>query len=200
MPPQAKRHETREQELWAAILAAEVTPSDFRVYVTLLKIADFGTAEIPARFQPRSLVKLAEMCHISLAGTKRSVGHLQRHGWLERHRNISEKGIGGRGHPTQYKLLKGHDCDCQKQAQAEPVPGSKQAQAEPINRLTGDRVPAGQHQPPAERAVRGEVREGAPLIVNIGGRDYPAIICRGCGVRVPEEWAVDGCHNTCKAS
>lgn len=153
----AERQQTREQELWTAILAAEVTPSDFRVYVTLLKLADFGTAEIPVQFQPRSLVKLAERCHISLAGTKRSVGHLQRHGWLERHRNITASGVGGRGHPTLYKLLPGRDCDCPKQAQREPVSRKKQAQAEPINRLTTSSVSAGQPAFGAERAVRGEV-------------------------------------------
>lgn len=156
------RQQTREQKLWAAILGADLTPSDFRVYVTLLKLADFGTAEIPARFQPRSLAKLAERCHISLAGVKRSVGHLQRHGWLERHRNITASGIGGRGHPTTYRLLAGRDCDCPKGAQPEPVKRNKQAQADTVNRLTGARVPAVQGPVPAERAVRGEVGKGWP--------------------------------------
>ena len=151
------RQQTREQELWDAILGAEVTPSDFRVFVTLLRLADYGTAEIPDRFQPRSLVKLAERCHISLAGVKRSVGHLQRHGWLERHRNLTASGIGGRGHPTRYKLMIGRDCDCKKAAQPEPVPDEKQAQAEPINRLTAVPVSAGQESCGDERAVRGEI-------------------------------------------
>lgn len=152
--------QTREQELWAAIIGADITPSDFRLYVTLLKLADFRTADIPGKFQPRSLVKLAEKCHLSLAGTKRSVAHLQRHGWLERHRNITSNGIGGRGHPTAYKLLAGRDCDCTKPAQAEPVKRNKRAQAEPINRLTARVVPAVQEPVCAERAVRGEVGEG----------------------------------------
>lgn len=156
MPPPS-RQQTREEELWSAILAADITPSDFRVYVTLLKLADHGTAEIPVRFQPRSLIKFAERCHISLAGVKRSVGHLQRHGWLERHRNITESGIGGRGHPTLYRLKLGTDCDC-KPAQREPLPVPKQAQREPINRLTASRVSAGQVRDGDERAVRG--REG----------------------------------------
>ena len=90
------RQLTRWQELFDAITDAEITPSDFRVYMTLLKTADYGSAEIPVRFQPRSLIKLAERCHISLAGVKRSVGHLQRHGWLERH-IIS---LMDTGHPT----------------------------------------------------------------------------------------------------
>jgi hypothetical protein len=152
---------TREQELWDAILAADITPSDFRVYVTLLKIADFGTAAGPERFQPRSLVKLAQRCHISLAGVKRSVGHLQRHGWLERYRNITDAGIGGRGHPTQYKLLIGRDCDC-KQAHGEPVKQGKQAQADTGNRLTGARVSARRGGFPAEGDVRGGKGEGRP--------------------------------------
>ena len=151
------RQLTRWQELFDAITNAEITPSDFRVYMTLLKTADYGSADIPVRFQPRSLIKLAERCHISLAGVKRSVGHLQRHGWLERYRNITESGVGGRGHPTLYKLKLGKDCDC-KPAHGEPLTAEKQAQAEPINRLTGRRVSAGQVRDGDERAVRG--REG----------------------------------------
>lgn len=150
---------TREQELLAAIYEAEITPSDFRVFMTLLRAADFGTAEIPDRFQPRSLVKLAEKCHISLAGLKRSVSHLQQHGWLERHRNLTSSGVGGRGHPTRYVLLVGKDCDC-KPAQREPVSGKKAAQAEPINRLTTSRIGAVQQPFGDERAVRGEVGWG----------------------------------------
>ena len=89
------RPQTREQELWAAILDAEITPADFRLYVRLLKLANFGTAEIPYQFQPRSLVKLSQLAHLSLATTKRSVAHLEKHGWLERHRNVTASGVGG---------------------------------------------------------------------------------------------------------
>ena len=146
---------TRWQELFDAIIGAEVTPSDFRVFVTLLKTADYGPADIPLRFQPRSVVKLAGRCHISVAGVKRSLDHLERHGWIKRRRHFAERGIGGRGHPTTYELLRGQDCDCKKQAQREPVKRSKQAQPEPINRLTASGIAAGQDRRGDERAVTG---------------------------------------------
>ena len=170
--PSGARGTTREQELEAAIMSADVTPSDFRVYRYLLYIADHGTAVIPPRFQPKSLVKLAEATHISLAGVKRSISHLQRHGWLERARHITDKGIGGRSHPTYYKLNLGRDCDC-KGAQREPVPSKKPAQREPINRLTTPRVSAGRAPDSRERAVKGGVGKGDYL----GGAvnwDWPA--------------------------
>jgi hypothetical protein len=151
-PPQPQ---TREQQLWAAILPADITPSDFRLYVTLLKKANFGTAEIPYQFQPRSLVKLAQLCVLSLATTKRSVAHLERHGWLERHRNVTASGVGGRGHPTTYELLIGRDCDC-KGAQREPVASGKQAQDDTVNRLTGERISAGDWPVPAVLGVERE--------------------------------------------
>lgn len=103
---------TREQELSQAIEKASVPASDYRLYSALLHRADWKTAVIPVRFQPRSLVELADLSKLSVATVKRTLGHLQRHGWILRDRHLTDKGIGGRGHPTRYRLDLGADCDC----------------------------------------------------------------------------------------
>ena len=103
---------TREKELSQAIEKASVPVSDYRVYQALLARADWKTALIPVRFQPRSLEELADLSKLSVATVKRTLGHLQRHGWIQRHRYLTDKGIGGRGHPTRYRLDLGADCDC----------------------------------------------------------------------------------------
>lgn len=174
------RQLTREEEVWAAIMKADITPSDFRVYVTLLRKANFVTAEIPDHFQPRSLERLAALCFISLAGVKRSVGHLQRHGWLERDRHITDCGIGGRGHRTRYKLLIGRDCDCPKAAQGEPVSRKKAAQPDTVKGLITPSVAAGQRPVSDERdAARGKVQKGMPETC-IGCGKKPRRGCRTC--------------------
>jgi hypothetical protein len=176
----ANRELTREEELWAAIMKADITPSDFRVYVTLLKKANFGTAEIPPAFQPRSLERLAAWSFVSLASVKRSVGHLQRHGWLERDRHITAAGIGGRGHPTHYRLLTGRGCDCQKAAQCEPVRRKKVAQPDTVKGPITPPVTAGQTPVSDERdAARGKVERGMPETC-IGCGKKPRRGCRTC--------------------
>lgn len=166
MSAKSGEYQTPERELEDAILACNVTPSDFRVFVTLLKMADRGTAAFPAKWQPKSLVALAERCFISLAGVKRSLGHLESHGWIERYQFAG--GHGGRSHPTHYKLLLGVACNC-KAAHAEPVKGPKAAQSEPRNRLTTPAISAGQPAVPRGRARGREEREGKPKREYMGG-------------------------------
>ena len=103
---------TREQELAQAIEKASVPASDYREYRALIGRADWKTEVIPVRFQPRSIEELADLSKLSVATVKRTLSHLQRHGWIQRHRYITDKGIGGRGHPTRYRLDLGADCDC----------------------------------------------------------------------------------------
>lgn len=171
---------TREMELKAAILAAKLTSSDFRVYMTLLSIAEFKTAEIPDKFQPRSLVKLAEKCRVSYRTLCYSLSHLQMHGWLERDRDISENGtIGGRGHATRYGLLLGQDCDCKQShfcTVSAPDPVSEdtakqcnggtvyeEKQCKDVNTFSAATIceSAGQTARPAERAMRGREKRGS---------------------------------------
>jgi hypothetical protein len=221
---QAAKQLTREQELRAAISKAFLPPRDYRIFMALFDRAEWGTAAIRDRFQPRSLKELAEWSRMSLANVKRGVGHLGRHGWIERHRHVSENGIGGRGHPTRYVLSNGQDCDC-KPAQSEPVSSRKAAQIEPRNRLRTCDVSAGQPPVPA-KSVRDEGRVGegspkaeyqggpvpwvpappspsvpalplVPLMLTIGDRTQPAIVCRGCGELCWTHISFDGCHATC---
>jgi predicted transcriptional regulator len=135
---------TREEELKAAIEAAGLPARDYRVYYALLKRAEWKTAVIRDQFQPRSLADLARLAHMSEANVKRSLNHLQRHGWLLRHRHFSDRGIGGRGHATSYQLENGKDCDCPKGAQAEPVSADKGAHDEPRKGLSNGCNAAGQ--------------------------------------------------------
>jgi hypothetical protein len=72
----------------AIVAASGLTTADRWVFTVLLTMADFGTAHLPERFQPRSIAELAKKCNVSARQVNYSVGHLQRHGWLERHRNI----------------------------------------------------------------------------------------------------------------
>ena len=57
---------------------------------------------------------------------KRTLSHLQRHGWIQRHRHITDNGIGGRGHPTRYQLEVGTDCNCGPE-RPEPVSDAERA-------------------------------------------------------------------------
>jgi hypothetical protein len=151
----ADRRDSQEYKLRIAIdKAAGITLADYRVFNHLLNVADFATARLPDPFQPRSLTALADDCHVSMSQVKYSVGHLQRHGWLERHRNITDKGIGGRKHPTRYVLKLGRDCDCKT---GQPVAGSRKKGGSecPINRPQEVAISAGQVPVPAGRAVAG---------------------------------------------
>jgi hypothetical protein len=152
----ARQPATRELELKAAIEKADLPARDYRVYRALLERAEWKSAKILDRFQPRSL------------------NHLQRHGWLVRHRHFSDNGIGGRGHPTTYQLEHGRGCDClpavsrrtqdtSKGAHPEPVPADKGAQDEPRKGLRTCRVTAGQ-RPVSAKSVRsqGEVAKEGP--------------------------------------
>jgi DNA-binding MarR family transcriptional regulator len=148
---------SRESELKAAIVRANLPPRDLKVYLVLMERAEWNTARITVKFQPRSLEELARWCHMSVANVKRSLNHLQRHGWVERYRHLTDKGIGGRRHPTHYQLEHGRDCDCrtQKGAQPEPVSGEKGAQKCTIKGLKSEDIAAGQ-APVSAKSVREE--------------------------------------------
>lgn len=138
--------------MWYAIERAHFPTADYRVYNTLLKRADFRTTEIPERFQFRSVVKLAEFCEVSPAAARRSIAHLERHGWLKH-----DPG-NGRGHRTIYTLLVGEPCDC-KGAHTEHLSARKGAQDQRIKVLKPERVSAGEPADCAGMAVKGEVVE-----------------------------------------
>jgi hypothetical protein len=156
---------TRESELKAAIIDADLPPRDLKVFMVLMKRATWVTAKIRDEFQPRSLEELARWAHMSTANVKRSLSHLQRHGWVERYRHVTDKGIGGRGHPTHYQLGRGHDCDCRarKGAQPEPVLAEKGAQDCTIKGLKAKDVSTGQSQVSAKSVSEEGESKRVPL-------------------------------------
>ena len=102
---------TREQELSAAIEEATLPARDYRIFSALLRQrAEWKTATIPAKFQPRGLADLAQLARMSKANLCRGLDHLESHGWIDRNRADKL----GRGHRTTYQLTKGMSCDCLK--------------------------------------------------------------------------------------
>jgi hypothetical protein len=89
--------------------------ADRYVYLWLLRLADWDTATIPLRFQPRSQRELAAACGADLDTVKQATAHLHRHQWL----TLSCGADGcdrpvphpGRGHRIIYTLPGiGEDC------------------------------------------------------------------------------------------
>ena len=108
---------TREQELSAAIEEAALPTRDYRIFSALLRQrAEWKTATIPAKFQPRGLADLARLAKMSKANLCRGLDHLESHGWIQRNRADKH----GRGHRTTYQLTAGMSCDCLKPKQ-EPM-------------------------------------------------------------------------------
>jgi hypothetical protein len=96
------RKGTRERELQDAIAQSGHRPATRCVFRALLDRADFGTANIPPRFQPRSLDEVARWSGFSRATVKRQLDVLEEFGWVER-----KRGGHGRGDSTSYCLLEG---------------------------------------------------------------------------------------------
>ena len=114
---------TREQELSAAIETAVLPSRDYRIFSALLRQrAEWKTAAIAARFQPRGLAELAALAKMSKATLCRGLEHLASHGWIARERAATR----GRGHRTTYQLNAGMDCDCLKQ-RPEPMTDADRA-------------------------------------------------------------------------
>jgi DNA-binding PadR family transcriptional regulator len=109
---------TREQELSAAIEEAVLPSRDYRIFSALLRQrAEWKTANIQAKFQPRGLADLARLAKMSKASLCRGLEHLESHGWITRTRADKR----GPGHRTTYQLTRGMSCDCLKQR---PEPAS----------------------------------------------------------------------------
>ena len=103
---------TREQELARAIEQASLPSRDYRIFSALLRQrAEWKTAKIPDKFQPRGLADLARLAKMSKANVCRGLEHLASHGWIIRER----AGKRGRGHRTTYQLATGMSCDCLKE-------------------------------------------------------------------------------------
>ena len=195
---------TRERELRKAVRQARLPPRDFKIFTVLLDRADFGTAEIPGRFQPRSLEAFAGLCEMSKATLCRGLAHLVAEGWVKRGRTP-----GGRGCSTWYMLALGGRCYCSRPGRpttretVSPFPAETVSEIHPklshqrdLNSLGISDESAGQASVSAEgRGEGGEVRGTEPETVTdpwgpaLAGCATPR--CRRCGAprRWPGAWA-----------
>jgi predicted transcriptional regulator len=115
----------REHELRKGIRAATSLPSrDFRIYSALLDRADWKSAVIPNRFQPRNIDALAREAGMSARSVNRSLDHLALHGWVARTIGTAP---GRHGRAVAYALSLGEACSC-KPARPEPLTGAERAQ------------------------------------------------------------------------
>ena len=193
-----QKPKTREQELRTAVKQARLPPRDFKIFTVLLDRADFGTAEIPGRFQPKSLEAFAGLCEMSTATLCRGLDHLEVEGWIERARTA-----GGRGCSTSYTLTLGGRCWCSGPGRPKTPPGKpetlsglpsetlseyplKPSQNMRLNPLRNSNEPAGQAPVSAEGLVMGgemggpERERGEELME---GQDQEPV-CGVCGAPV----------------
>ena len=182
---------TRERELRKAVKQARLPPRDFKIFTVLLDRADFQTAEIPGRFQPKSLEALAGLCEMSKATLCRGLAHLEEERWL-----VRDRLAGGRGCSTRYTLALGDRCYCSRPGRprkretvssfpAETVSeiGPELSHQRDLNSLRNSDEPAGQSPVSAEglRDVGGgKVRGSQPE----PDADIWGPVCQVCGAPV----------------
>jgi hypothetical protein len=180
---------TRERELRKAVKQARLPPRDFKIFTVLLDRADFNTAEIPGRFQPKSLEALAGLCEMSKPTLCRGLAHLEVEGWLKR-----DRPAGGRGHSTRYTLALGDRCYCsgpgrpRKRKTVSPFPAETVSEIGPelshqrdLNSLRITDKPAGQAPVSAEgRGDGGRMRGSQPET----DADVWGPVCQVCGAPV----------------
>ena len=119
MPTKPKPTADREHELRTAIEQARLPGRDYRIFMALFTRAEWKTAVIPNRFQPRSAAELAQWCGLSQATTLRGLTGLEHHGWIQRTRTPG----GGRGHGTTYQPTAGRDYPAS--TRSEPATGAE---------------------------------------------------------------------------
>ena len=149
---------------------SNLRPGDRAVFLCLLRRADNETCEMLPRFTP-SLESISAKTGLHISSVKRSLAHLEKHGWLYRDRSKGgAKRRDGAHHRTVYHLFAIDvpvRCECfvharnapYKQAHSEPVSASKQAHSEPQNRRIDPDVSAGQ-TPNCTEGLRDRGNEG----------------------------------------
>jgi hypothetical protein len=164
---------SREQDLRKAVRKARLPARDFKIFTVLLDMADWGTAELPGRWQPKSLEHLADLCEMPRSTLCRGLAHLGAEGWVKRASG------GGRGHANSYTLALGERCWCSRPGRPrKPETVSeyrpKPSQNKHINRPIFTEEPAGQAPVSAGGHLGGE--RGASAVQYHG---EPA--CEVCG-------------------
>jgi hypothetical protein len=163
----------REHELRAAIRAARLPARDFRIYDALFTRAQWKTAVIESKFQPRSLIELADWARMSLSNVKRGLNHLEYHGWVERRRWKTP----GRGHRTRYFLAVGRDCepDCPLRKAAKPEPFSGRESGSKVRDKTAHEFRAAAGQEPVSAKSVSDEGEWLESVPEVGDwRHWPA--------------------------
>jgi hypothetical protein len=114
---------TREQEIKAALKAARLPSRDRNLFRDLFEKADWGTALLPNRFQPRNIDELARIAGVSARTAQRSLDHLVLHGWITKGPRTAP---GRHGRAITYGFQPGEDCRC-KPDRAEPLTAAERA-------------------------------------------------------------------------
>lgn len=117
--PSGATGETREVTLKRAIKAARLPARDRNLFRDLLETADWKTAILPNRFQPRNMEALARTAGVSPRTAQRAVDHLAMHGWITRTRNEKP---GRQGRSVVYGFEVGEPCWCRPE-QGVPLSG-----------------------------------------------------------------------------
>ena len=167
-----------------------LTPGQRLVFLTLLGRVDYATCELPERFTP-TLAELAGWTGLAEKSVKRSLAHLDAHGWVGR-----EVGR-GRGHKSRYELLPrtpDPQCGCRPVKGDKMTPftegrkgvigGEKRGHSDPRKGDIGDRKAAGQ-QPVSLEGREGEGRVMPDTTMNTRTSEYvpserPQCAFEGC--------------------
>ena len=149
-PPKPK---DRWHQLADAIRESNLPASDKHVFRFLLDVADWKTAELPARFTPTRKT-IARKTSLSYSQVGYSTRHLQRHAWL------SARGATSPGHPLEYRFALGGQCDCTGRVHARKrcqPDGATVPTDDPRTLPTDGANAAGQDAVPTERRREGGV-------------------------------------------
>lgn len=96
-------------ELLRALGKADLGSHGRSIFVALIRVADWASGVIPNRFQPRNLEVVAAEAGMSPSTAERAIRHLERHGWVTRHKGTAP---GRHGRTVAYQLHIGQPCDC----------------------------------------------------------------------------------------
>lgn len=159
------RQMTREQELRKAAEESGLSLLEYRIYHALLHHSDFGTADLPDKFQPRGLADLARWCELSKSALCKGLDSLERNGWVKRART----GSPGRGQVTTYAIQLG-----QKVSTTRTVPERK------VSAKQAGKCPRPDPDIAGQNPVSAEGQRGVTVV---GGR-VRVVGCPWCGKQV----------------
>lgn len=203
----------RRSQAERAVSDSRLTMSERAVMMMLLRRADNDDCSVIPEWNTPTIRALASEIPVTERRLRRILQHLAKHGWLEYTpgcpgRQPAKSSGKGKG---RFRPLPRKPDPClppcegvhraRKRGFQNPLSAEENGSQNPLKKGVPVHESAqviGQI-PPRDSVTRGVVAGKPPLTVVIAGRTHPAIICRDCGVPVPEEFAFDGCHATCEA-